>query len=304
MDERSLQARSKRDRLVRRILWFEGSVNAGVVVAKVAVGLSTGSFAVLGEAIHSLADVANNIVALVVVRIAARPADREHPYGHRKFETLAVFGLATLLTVLAVELGTRAIEGSAGTVSTHGWTLGVMLGVLGVNVALAGWQGWWARRLRSEILRADARHTLGDVLATSAVIGGWQAAAHGYAWLDPAVAVAVAGVVLWLAFDLFKRSIPALVDRIALDPEELRSSVQEVGGVRSVRAVRSRWIGTAAAVDVTVTVAADLPTFEAHAIADGIERVVQDRFDVEDVTVHIEPHEPRSPRAGRSVKRA
>lgn len=303
MDERSSSARAKKDRLVRRILVFEGCVNAGVVAAKAAVGLSTGSFAVLGEAVHSLADVANNIVALVVVRIAARPADREHPYGHRKFETLAVFGLATLLTVLAVELATRAIEGSTGTVSTHGWTLGVMFGVLGVNVALASWQGWWAHRLGSEILRADARHTLGDVLATSAVIGGWQAAAHGYAWLDPAVAVAVAGVVLWLAFDLFKRSIPALVDRIAVDPEALRSCVLEVSGVRSVRAVRSRWIGATAAVDVTVTVAADLPTVEAHAIADAIEHAVQDRFDVEDVTVHVEPHEAPALGAGRSERR-
>jgi len=97
--------KSQRDKQIQRVILIEGSANLIVLIAKLFVGLSTGSLAILADAIHSLTDVANNIVAWIVVRLSSLPADRKHPYGHRKFETLAVFGLAALLTVLAFELG-------------------------------------------------------------------------------------------------------------------------------------------------------------------------------------------------------
>ena len=101
---------ARRDLVVRRIILLEGLANFVVLLAKLTVGLSTGSLAVLGDAVHSLTDVANNAVAWGVMKLSSQPADREHPYGHRKFETLAVFGLATLLTVLAVELALHALR--------------------------------------------------------------------------------------------------------------------------------------------------------------------------------------------------
>ena len=280
---------TQRDQRVRRIILLEGLANVGVLLAKVLVGWSTGSFAVLGDAIHSLTDVANNVVALVVIRVAHTPPDREHPYGHRKFETLAVFGLATLLTVLAIELALRAVERGAQPVVRHGWGLAVMLGVLGVNVGISLWQAHWARRLASDILRADARHTMADALTTIVVIVGWQFAAIGYLWLDAVFALGVAGLVLCLAYGLFRRAIPILVDHIAEEPETLTAAVRSIAGVRQVRRVRSRWIGSAPSVDVVIAVDPYLSTVEAHAIADNIESLLQQQFDMEDVTIHIEP---------------
>jgi cation diffusion facilitator family transporter len=279
----------RRDLLVRRILLFEGGANLAVLLIKTMVGVTTGSMAILGDALHSLTDLANNAVGLVVVRIASTPPDREHPYGHRKFETLAVFGLATLLTVLAFEIALRAVERGERTVARSGWGLALMLIVLGVNLSIALWEGYWARRLASEILRADARHTLSDVLTTVAVIGGWQLATLGYAWLDTLFALGVAAFVMVLAFGLFKRAVPILVDRIAEEPEALADAVRAVTGVRKVRRVRSRWAGSESAVDVVVTVDAHLSTAEAHAVADTIETVLHRQFAIADVTVHIEP---------------
>ena len=92
---------------------IEGSANLIVLILKTLVGLGTGSIAILGDAVHSLTDVANNGIAWVVVRLSMQPADARHPYGHRKFETLAVFGLAMLLTVLAFELTMRALRREA-----------------------------------------------------------------------------------------------------------------------------------------------------------------------------------------------
>ncbi len=279
----------QRDLRVRRVILIEGSVNVLVLALKLTVGLWTGSFAVLGDAVHSLGDVSNNVIAWIVVRISARPADREHPYGHRKFETLAVFVLAALLVVLAVELALGALRHQADPPVSHPWAVGTMLVVLGINIGLTSWENAWAKRLRSDILSADARHTFADVLTTVLVIGGWQLASRGYPWMDTICALGVSMFVLFLAFDLFRRAVPVLVDRIALEPETLTVSVLSVPGALSVKSVRSRSKGSSAAVDVTVGVDPSLSMEEAHAIADAIEAKLAEDFGVEDATIHIEP---------------
>jgi cation diffusion facilitator family transporter len=268
----------ERDGKVRRVIIIEGLANAAVLLLKLVVGVSTGSLAVLGDAVHSLGDVANNVVAWFVIRVSAQPPDRHHPYGHRKFETLAVFVLATLLTVLGVELALGALRREA-----------LMLTVLMVNVALATWEGTWARRLRSDILGADARHTLADVLTTVVVIIGWQVSARGYPWIDTLCALAVALFVLGLAFGLFRRAVPILVDQVAVEPESISEAALSVPGVRRVKTVRSRSIGSSIAIDMVVTVDAGITTAKAHAIADGIEEELRERFAIDDVTIHVEP---------------
>ena len=280
---------ARRDLLVRRIILLEGVANFVVLLAKLTVGLSTGSLAVLGDAIHSLTDVVNNVVAWVVIRMSSRPADREHPYGHRKFETLAVFGLATLLTVLAVELALHAIRREPEAPLRDAWTLGLMLGVLAVNVTVATWQRYWARRLDSDLLLADANHTFADVLTTVVVIGGWQLSAMGYPWLDSACALGVSGLVLYLAYGLFRRAFPVLVDRFVVAPEKLAETAMRVPGVHGVRRVRSRSLGKTLTVDMVITVDPQISTREAHDIADAVERQLEELHQVRDTSIHIEP---------------
>ena len=284
LPERHMQARA-----VRTVLLVEGLANATILVVKLVVGMATGSVAILGDAVHSLTDLVNNGLALVALHLSAAPPDREHPYGHRKFETLAVFGLATLLTVAALEIALRAVGRLGEPVGSDGWALGLMLGVLAVNVAVATWESLQARRLDSDLLHADARHTFGDVLTTVAVIAGWQLAASGYAWLDPLVAVAVACLVFYLAYGLFRRAVPVLVDQVANDPLELIEVIRSVPRVREVRRVRSRVSGAGPAAEVVVTVDARLTTDEAHRVATAIEAALERRLGIADVTVHIEP---------------
>ncbi len=285
----SMTSQIKRDAQVLRIIIIEGAANAVVLATKVGVGLSTGSLAVLGDAIHSLTDVMNNIVAWLVMRHSNAPPDAGHPYGHRKFETLAVFGLAALLVVFAFELALQAIRREDAEIVSGGWELGLMLAVLCVNVSLATWQRAWARRLNSDILRADASHTFSDVLTTVVVIGGWQLSAMGYVWLDRLCALGVAGLVLYLAFSLFRRAIPVLVDESAIDSTQLIDAAESITGPDTVRRVRSRWIGSERAVDMIVSVSAQLPIEEAHALADQIEAVLEERYDLRDVSIHMEP---------------
>lgn len=285
-----MTASTQRHKQVLRVILIEGSANLLVLIAKIIVGISTGSMAVLGDAIHSLTDVANNFVAWMVIRISAKPADIEHPYGHRKFETIAVFALALLLSVMAIELAINAFKEHEPIITTGRWELITMVVVLVVNIILSTWQRYWANRLQSDILLADASHTFADVLITLVVIAGWQLSAAGYVWVDQLCALGVSVLVLLLAYRLFRRALPTLVDEFAIDPTLLSNAVRSVKGVRQVLRVRSRWIGSDRAVDMIIRVDPELPTDESHLISDRIESLIESRFDITDISIHVEPY--------------
>lgn len=280
---------ASRDAKILRLLVLEGSANLFVLALKSLVGFSTGSMAVIADAVHSLTDVINNVIAWIVIRASNQPADREHPYGHKKFEMLAVFVLATLLSTIAIEIAIRSLTRETSQPQMSVWGLYLMIVVLIINIAVATWQRYWAKRLKSAILAADASHTFADVLTTIVVIIGWQLSVRGYPWLDTACALGVAAVILYLALGLFRSVIPVLVDEMAIDPEELTNAIVTVDGVIRVPRVRSRWVGSDRAVDVIVTVSPDLSTVESHAIADVVEQLLESQFEVADISVHVEP---------------
>lgn len=278
------------DKAVLRVILIEGGANVSVLVAKVAVGLATGSLAILADAFHSLADVVNNVVAWLVIRLSSSPPDIEHPYGHRKFESMAVFVLATLLAVFAFELAIHAVKKEDTEIVNSAWGLGVMLAVLVINISLAAWQRMWARRLKSDILYADASHTFSDALTTIVVIAGWQLSALGYLWLDKICALAVSALIFYLAYSLFKRVYPILVDEFSLDPVILTDTINKVAGVREVNRVRSRWIGSDKSVDLVISVDPEISTNESHDIANEVESLILEKYNVSDISIHVEPY--------------
>jgi len=280
----------KRDKDVQRIILIEGSVNILVLIAKTFVGLSTGSLAILSDAIHSLTDVINNVIAWTVVRLSSLPPDHKHPYGHRKFETLAVFFLASLLVLLSFELALQAITKEDTEIVSSTWGMGIMLGVLVVNITLSIWQRMWALRLNSDILLADASHTFSDVLTTIVVILGWQLSAMGYFWLDRVCALGVSGLVFYLAYVLFKKSLPILIDEYSIEPELVVKSIKKINGVHQVHRVRSRWIGGDKSIDLIITVDPTISTKDSHRIATTVEQLIEDEFGISDITIHVEPY--------------
>ncbi|MFK7815189.1 MAG: cation diffusion facilitator family transporter [Gammaproteobacteria bacterium] len=280
---------AEKDHKVRNVLILEGLANAGVLIAKVIVGVYTGSSAILSDALHSLTDVFNNVFAFIALRISSTPPDINHPYGHRKFETLAVFVLATLLSVIAIEIVIRAFGRIGNPILPSQWGLIAMIGVLIVNIALSSWENVQAKRLNSDLLRADARHTFSDVLTTLAVIAGWQLAAYGYPIFDFILAVFVSALVFYLAFQLFRKSIPILVEEAAVDQSKIVESIKQLDGVIKIERLRSRNIGQETFADIVVTVRPYMSTEESHKVADLIEENMYEKFGIDDVVVHIEP---------------
>ena len=279
-----------KNKKVQQIIVIEGLYNLLVLIIKLVVGIATNSLAVISDAIHSLTDVMNNVVIWLVMRVAGKPADKGHPYGHRKFETMAVFALASLLVVLAVEIVLHAFRAAPAVIVSESWGLALMVMVLVLNLSISFWERHWAKKLNSNILHADAQHTFVDAITTISVIISWQLSAMGYIWLDKLCAIGVAGLVLYFAYGLFHKVVPILVDGFAIDPDVLKKAVAGVEGVKQVRQVRSRWIGDVKAVDLIIAVNDDLKITDSHDIAHAVEDMLVARFNVVDASIHVEPY--------------
>jgi cation diffusion facilitator family transporter len=283
-----------RDRatLVRRVLVGLFFANLAVVVAKLLVGLAAHSLAVLGDALHSSVDAVNNLLALVVVRVAARAPDEEHPYGHGKFETLGALALVGFLSITCFELARGAIEHLAGShppPAVSDLQLIVLVAGLGVNGTVA----WYERRrgleLQSELLVADAAHTKSDVYISVGVIVGLLLARRGLWWADPAIALVIALLIVRVAYQITQRSVPILVDERAVPKDAIQTAAEGVSGVQRAYDIRSRGGSQVRYAEVTIAVDRNANVASAHAIADVVEQRLKRDLQLNEVTVHIEP---------------
>jgi len=269
--------------LVRRVFIGLLVANLAVVAAKSFVGLRAGSLAILGSALDSSVDALNNVLALIVVRVAAKEPDEDHPYGHGKFETLGA---------LAIELIRGAVNEllqGAHPVGVTDSQLAVLVLTLGVNVVIAWYENRRGRELRSELLIADAAHTRADVLITVGVLAGVLFARQGWWWIDPVVAIAVALVIVQVAYRILVRTVPVLVDQRALPTGEIRQTAETVPGVKSAYGIRSRGPSDLRYAEVTIAVDPKADVAAAHAIADQVEERLKQDLQLHEVTVHVEP---------------
>lgn len=282
-----------RSAAVRRVLRGLLVANIAVVAAKAAVGVAAGSLSVLGDAIHSSVDAVYNILGLVVVRVAAREPDEDHPYGHGKFETLGALGIVVFLSITGFELVRSAIGrliSGGHTVQVTDGGLALLLATLATNIIVAWYENRRGHQLSSELLIADAAHTRTDVFITIGVLIGVLFARQGYTWVDPVVALAVALLIVRVAYKVLARTVPVLVDERAIPEPTIRQSAQAVSGVKSAYGIRSRG-GNAGVRYAEVTIAVDpsANVADAHAIADAVEERLKKELELEEVTVHVEP---------------
>ncbi|MGH7531035.1 MAG: cation diffusion facilitator family transporter [Gemmatimonadales bacterium] len=278
---------------VRRVLVGLLVANLAVVAAKATVGLRFGSLAVLGDALHSSVDSLYNVLGLIVIRVAAQGPDEDHPYGHRKFETLGALAIVIFLSITCFELVRSAVlklTRGAAPLAFSDIGLGVLVATLGVNVLVAWYENQRGQQLGSELLIADAAHTRTDVFITVGVLLGVLFARQGYPWVDPVMAIVVAVLIVRVALQIFARTAPVLVDERAIPERTIRQTAQAVEGVRSAYDIRSR--GARAGVryaEVTIAVDRGANVAAAHAIADAVEERLKRELELNEVTVHVEP---------------
>ncbi len=275
-------------RVLTRVLFF----NLAVAVAKLALGYATGAVSVVSDGYHSLADSTSNIIGLIGMRVSYKPPDADHPYGHRKFETLAAVGIFVFLVLAISEIGRSALKRLASPVPPEvTWlSFAIMLGTLTVNIAVVRYESREGRRLNSELLLADAMHTRSDVFATIGVLISLAAVWAGYPILDPLGGIAIAILIGHTSWEIARDTTQILSDRVVIDEEQIRGIVMGVPGVLGCHQIRTRGPLDHVFLDLHVWFTADSPLREAHRISHVVKDRLMQRFpQIADAIIHIEP---------------
>ena len=297
-------------RAIQRVLWITMGLNLVATAAKLAVGYWTGSLSLIADGFDSVFDSASNVIGLVGIYFAARPADEDHPYGHRKAETMTALVIAMLLFLTTWELVKSAIERlqnpSLIQAEVNVWSFGALFVSILVHVTVVWYELRAGRRLHSDVLVADAMHTRADIFVSLSVVGGLIAVRLGLPLADPIMALVVAGFIAKIGIDIIRESSPTLLDEVVMPAEEMEQVARSVPGVLSCHRVRSRGHETAVYADLHIQVDPSLSTEESHAIAHEVQRRMRERRpDIQDVTIHVEPAgSDHSPEITRKVETA
>lgn len=282
-------------RRVRRVLLVTLVLNLSVVIGKLAAGLLADSLSVVSDAIHSSVDSLNNVVGLVVMRIAAQEPDEEHPYGHAKFETLAAFIIAGFLFVTCYQLSLNAVRALLGFDTSapeiSSLTISVMIATIIVNIFVTVYEQREGSRLQSDFLIADAIHTRSDIFISCAILTGLLFVRRGYVWIDPLLALGVAVVIAWNGWKIFQATVPVLVDAAPVRADEIAHIVESVPGVHSVHDIRSRGRSNRMFIEMHLHVTPDLEAdhIASHYVTEEVERKLEREFGDVIVTIHVEP---------------
>jgi len=283
-------------RVLNRVL----VLNLLVAAAKIALGYYTGAVSIISDGFHSLTDSASNVVALIGVSVARRPPDANHPYGHRKYETMASLGILVFLVVVLVEVlsaaADRLVNGGTPRVFPEG--IGLMAVTLIVNVFVVSYELRAGTRLKSEVLRADAKHTRSDVLTTGAVLGALLGVWWGYPLLDPMAALLVAGFIGHACWSIAQEASRILSDEIVIAEDDVRAVVQSVAGVIGCEKIRTRGSADYAFLDLHLWLDGDMPLSAAHSTSHVVKDRLMTKFpQLADVVIHVEPPPSGTPNA-------
>lgn len=263
-----------------------------LVAIKLITGLASGSLALIAEAAHSGTDLVAALLTLFAIRVAVRPADRDHNYGHGKAEHLAALGESTFLMAVSAFLGWQAVErlfsDTPHDVNAAWWTFAVLALVMVIDAgrATASWRA--SRQHHSAALASNALHFASDLAGTLAVVIGLIFVAAGEPRADAIAAIVVAFVVLLAAARLARQSIDVLMDRASTEADaSIRTALADQPV--EVRRVRIRHAAGHDFVDLVVAISADSGLSQAHTVADDIEDAVRRELPGADVLVHVEP---------------
>ncbi len=292
-----LDSKAMRYKEIRNVTLIGSVVDLSLGVAKIFGGIVASSQALIADGVHSLSDLATDIIVLYAAKHAHREADEEHPYGHGRIETLATVILGVGLVAVSIGIGIDAVDRLFNVERLLQPT------ILALYIALASvvakefiyhYSMRIARKFRSDMLKANAWHSRTDAISSIIVAIGVVGSMSGLDYLDAIAAVFVAVMIAKIGWDLVFSSLRELIDT-GLDPERvelIRNKINEVHGVKNLHVLRTRRMGGDALVDVHIQVEPNLSVSEGHHISESVrERVMKDVEEVSDVMVHIDPED-------------
>ncbi len=293
-----------RSRSVVRVLWITLALNWGVAGIKIVVGMLAGNLTVVADGFHSILDGTNNLLGIIAMAFSARPPDREHPYGHRKFEHVAAMIIGGLVVLLCYEtLRGAAIAmwrrgGADGLVAASfpPWFFGLLFIGIGVNLFVARYERREGERLNSSLLKADAKHTLSDIAVTAVGLVS-LATSHLAWWIDPLLAAGVGLFLLNAAYSILRDNVATMTDRSRLDPDAIRRVAESVDGVMDAHAIRSHGMENDIHVDLHVMVPGNMSAREVSNLEEAVRSHLMQTFpQVSMVGVQHETEEEAAPK--------
>lgn len=285
------------ERLKRRASLVGAAINILQTAIKLTFGIVGQSAALVADGIHSLSDLLSDLLVIIAVRFGSRAADPDHPYGHRRFETIATVILGLSLVAIGAAIIWHVLERVHH--PEHLPTPEPMtLGIAAVSILLNEWLYHYTKRIakttRSKLLLANAWHQRSDALSSLVVLCGIVGVLQGYPFADAVAAAVVALMVAKIGLNLVFDSIKELVDT-SLPPSlvaQIRQVILSVEGVQGIHLLRTRRMGEDAYIDAHIVVDPRITVSEGHCIGDAVRDVLISRFDdVLDVLVHVDPED-------------
>jgi cation diffusion facilitator family transporter len=279
---------------VRQVLLYTLFLNISVAAAKIIYGLSIGSISMLSDGIHSSADGTSNIIGLVGIWIASQPPDENHPYGHRKFETLSTIAIAVLIFGAGIEILRKSYDRllSPAVIEVSYVSFMVMAITLMVNTGVMLYEAKKGRDLKSDFLIADSIHTKTDIFISISVVISLIAAKIGYPFIDIITALVITVFIAKMGFSILKSAAAVLTDSACISPDEIKNLISGIEGVRECHGIRTRGNEDQVNIDLHILINPDVTIQEAHEIAHIAEDALKKKFpSVIDVVIHIEPYQ-------------
>ena len=273
--------------------------NAALSLFKLLAGVLAHSGAMVSDAVHSASDVLSSLIVIIGVKLASREADREHPYGHERFECVAAILLSAVLAMTGVLIGWRALQSLGGgeTPAAPG-LLALVAAVVSIAVkeAMYWYTRYYARRLNSSALMANAWHHRSDALSSVGALIGIAGARMGYPVMEPIASTVICLFILKAAYDIFRDATGKMVDR-ACDAEtekRLADCVLRQEEVQGIDRLQTREFGSKLYVDLEIRLDGAMTLDEAHEIAERVHDRIEREFPaVKHIMVHVNPAEKK-----------
>lgn len=274
-------------------------VNVVLAIFKVFAGIIAHSSAMISDAIHSASDVFSTFVVIIGIKLASKESDKEHPYGHERLECVAAIVLAIILFITGLGIGMEAVKditsGNYTGLKVPGM-LALIAAIVSIVVkeAMYWYTRYYARKIDSGALMADAWHHRSDALSSVGALIGIGAARLGYPVMDSIASLVIFFFILKAAYDIFMDAIDKMVDHSCSEEmeEKICSCVMENEKVLGIDLLQTRIFGNKIYVDLEISVDGDYTLREAHLIAENVHEKIEERFEkVKHIMVHVNPTE-------------
>ena len=270
--------------------------NLVLSVFKLAAGIIAHSGAMVSDAVHSASDVLSTFVVIAGVKLSGKASDKEHPYGHERFECVAAILLAVMLAATGIGIGWAGIRNITGDSSALTVPGGLALVAAVISIVSKEAMYWYtraaAKKIGSSALMADAWHHRSDALSSIGSFVGILGARLGLPVLDPIASVVICVFILKAAFDVFRDAVSKMTDRACSDEVEnqMRQAVLAQDGVLGVDRLKTRLFGDRVYVEVEISADAQAPLEQAHEVATRVHDAMEDQFPVvKHCMVHVNP---------------